>query len=634
MRVRQLGWIATLAALLLSTAAAASGCQLAQLGDLPVDMQGPRPLVWTKINGVKARFMLDSGSYYSIIWRNAATEYQLPVRSIPGQGPHFVRGTGGDESAQLTTVKSFELLGVSVPNIQFLVAGQSIGGNSVGLLGQNVLRISDVEYDLANGILRFFKPINCGRQPLAYWATSTPYSSVELDTMDAMEPHLRTTAMVNGHRISVVFDTGAPRSYLSLDAAARAGISPNSPGVTFLGLGGGIGPTSEKLWSAPVDTFQIGGEKVQHAHLLIADLDPAHRVGEVGAELPDMLLGEDFFLSHRIYVAYSQRKLYFTYNGGPLFNLNLPQVLSGAAKPPATQGAAPLASATTAAQQGSDAPTDADGYRRRGMAFASMREFDRALADLTRACDLAPRDMQNHYQRAVIYLQDRQFKSALQDFNTALTLQPDDIEAHMARAELLQSHPDADRTEAETEVKSDLDAVSRLATPDASERLTVGVLYGRLGDYPQAIDQIDQWLSHHPLKDDQATGLNSLCWLRATGNRDLHEALDDCNRALALRPHAADAELGTLIGRTIASDDPAVLDSRALVYLRLGRPEDAARDYASALQINPRMPTSLYGRGLAEFRLGEKAQGQDDLTAAQKLDSGIAQYFAKMGLAP
>ena len=34
-----------------------------------------------------------------------------------------------------------------------------------------------------------------------------------------------------------------------------------------------------------------------------------------------MLIGADFFLSHRIYVASSQRKLYFTYNGGPVFNL-------------------------------------------------------------------------------------------------------------------------------------------------------------------------------------------------------------------------------------------------------------------------------------------------------------------------
>ena len=32
-----------------------------------------------------------------------------------------------------------------------------------------------------------------------------------------------------------------------------------------------------------------------------------------------MLLGADFLRSHRVLVANSQRKLYFTYSGGPVF---------------------------------------------------------------------------------------------------------------------------------------------------------------------------------------------------------------------------------------------------------------------------------------------------------------------------
>jgi hypothetical protein len=33
-----------------------------------------------------------------------------------------------------------------------------------------------------------------------------------------------------------------------------------------------------------------------------------------------MLLGADFFVSHRIYVSNAQHKMYFTYNGGPVFS--------------------------------------------------------------------------------------------------------------------------------------------------------------------------------------------------------------------------------------------------------------------------------------------------------------------------
>lgn len=81
-------------------------------------------------------------------------------------------------------------------------------------------------------------------------------------------------------------------------------------------------------------------------------------------------------------------------------------------------------------------------------------------------------------------------------------------------------------------------------------------------------------------------------------------------------------------------DNPGVLDSRGLVYLRLGNFEAAIHDYDDALHADPSMPTSLYGRGLAKLRSGETAQGQADLAAAKKLDSGIAKLFADMGLAP
>ncbi len=49
-----------------------------------------------------------------------------------------------------------------------------------------------------------------------------------------------------------------------------------------------------------------------------------------------MILGADFFLSHHILVASSQRKLYFTYNGGPVFDLR-PQAVAAptnSAQPP------------------------------------------------------------------------------------------------------------------------------------------------------------------------------------------------------------------------------------------------------------------------------------------------------------
>jgi len=604
------GWIATLAALPLATAASAPKCQLQQLGVLSVDMQGLRPIVSTKINGVKARLILDSGAFYTVISRGAAEQYRLTVPRHPLS--FVVYGLGGAERAQVATAASFDFLDVPLPNVRFGVVEQD-WGDIGGILGQNLLRISDVEFDLANGIARFIRPVGCAGQPLAYWAVTTPYSSVDLKYMDVLQSHLLSTAMVDGRRITVMFDTGASRSLLSLEAAQRLGITPDSTGVTFLGNVSGIGPAITRTWIAPVDTFQIGGEKVGHTHLPIGTL------GNAGV---DMILGDDFFLSHRIYVAYSQKKLYFTYNGGPLFNLDVPQAAPGTATPPAATE-----------QAASDAPVDADGFRRRGMARAAEREFDQALADLTHACELAPRDADSHYDRAMVYVEDGQFKPALEDFDTAITLQSDDIDAHLARAELLQSHPEVDSAEGAAEAKSDLDAIGRLLPPSAGLRRTLSTLYSGLGDYAPAIDQITRWLSQHPLNGDQFVGLRQRCGLRAMANQNLDEALDDCNRALGMRVWVPQRD-GNPLNQPLAPDDPVALGSRGLVYLRLGKLEEAVRDDDAALKANPKMPDSLYGRGLAELRLGEKAQGEADLAAAEKLDGGITRLFAKMGLAP
>jgi tetratricopeptide (TPR) repeat protein/predicted aspartyl protease len=622
--------MAALAAIAMSSGIAAARCQLQQIAVLPVEMHGLRPLVSTKINGVEARFVLDTGAFYSTLSRDAAAQYQLRVTPAPGNAL-TIAGIGGEERAQIATVDSFDYLGTPLSKVGFFVIDQNGWDGTVGLLGQNLLRISDVEYDLADGLVRFIKPVDCGDQPLAYWAVSTPYSFVKLKYMGVVRSHMLATALIDGHRITVAFDTGASRSYLSLRTAERLGITPGSPGVKLLGAAGGIGPETVKMWSAQVATFQIGGEKVAHANLLIGQMAGKQPIGVVSSESIDMLLGDDFFLSHRIYVAYSQKRLYFTYNGGPLFNLNLPQVISGKAKPPASAGAAPQAAAAAGKGSISNTPTDADGFRRQGMAYASMQEFDRALADLTHACELAPGDAEDRYDRGVVYAQDGQYAAALKDFDSAITLRPDDIDAHLARAQLLQSQPATDPADGAATIRSDLDAVSRLAAPAAAVRLTLSELYEKLGNYSAAVGQIDQWLDTHRLPNDQATGLNDRCWLRATANRDLRAALDDCNHALYLSPHSPE-RVGTYITKSL--EQPDTLDSRGLVYLRLGEAKDAIRDYDTALDVNPKMPTALYGRGLAELRLGRKARGEKDLASAEKIDGGIAKLFAGMGLTP
>ena len=54
--------------------------------------------------------------------------------------------------------------------------------------------------------------------------------------------------------------------------------------------------------------------------------------------LPEMLIGADFVRSHRIYVALGQRKVYFSYLGGPVFHQGTPEA-EAERMPKSAQGA-------------------------------------------------------------------------------------------------------------------------------------------------------------------------------------------------------------------------------------------------------------------------------------------------------
>src|SRR2546430_10010546 len=70
----------------------------------------------------------------------------------------------------LTEVKTFTIFGLPVPHVQFLVLPNDLGNGEAGILGQNVFRISDVEYDLANGVIRDRKStrLNSSHSPNSY----------------------------------------------------------------------------------------------------------------------------------------------------------------------------------------------------------------------------------------------------------------------------------------------------------------------------------------------------------------------------------------------------------------------------------------------------------------------------------
>jgi predicted aspartyl protease len=249
---------------------AAEGCILGRIAEIPIAMAGTRPVIIAKINNQEARFVLDSGAFYSMISAPTAAEFNLKLRAAP-----FglrLQGIGGSVTAQIATVKEFGIAGALVHNIEFLVGGSEVG--SAGLIGQNFLERWDVEYDFSKGVVRLFKPEGCRKTRLAYWLSpGQTYSEMTIEPVALAGMHTIGEGYVNGQRIRVMFDTGAYTSVLSLRAAARAGITTDSPSVVDAGYSSGIGRCMVKNYLATASSFKIGdGEEIKNARLRIQDL--------------------------------------------------------------------------------------------------------------------------------------------------------------------------------------------------------------------------------------------------------------------------------------------------------------------------------------------------------------------------
>jgi predicted aspartyl protease/tetratricopeptide (TPR) repeat protein len=584
----------------------AANCSLGRLAELPVTMIGTTPTVHAKINGTDALFVADSGAFYNILSPAAAAEFKL--HPAPRTGEFYIEGVGGSARASVVEVDTFTIFDIPVPRVAFIVAGRGLPAGTVGLLGQNIFRMGDVEYDLANGLIRIMRPRDCLGTPLAYWAAAAgkAFSVIDIESSTARKPHTEGIAYVNGQKIRVLFDTGAASSLLTRDGAKRAGITPASPGVMPAGFSYGLGRDQVKTWIAPVASFKIGDEEIHNTRLRFGEQD-------LFADT-DMLIGADFFLSHRIYVASSQKKLYFTYNGGPVFNLTTPptaakETASAAEEVPAAADAAPGAAAADARL---DEPTDAAGFARRAAASAARKDYAKAIADLTRACELAPTDASYLYQRGLAHWFNREPELARTDFDQALKLKPGDAATLVARLRL-----DEGQHRPAEELALERDAADKAMSKDADERWQLGQMYENSEQFPAAVRQYTDWIDSHARESAAMPNyLNSRCWARARWGQELDQALADCNDALKLRPGRA-----------------AYLDSRGLVYLRKGDFKSAIADYDAALRTQ-QIPESLYARGVARLHLGDTVRGQADIAAATALEKDIAARAAKNGVAP
>lgn len=586
--------------------ASAEGCRVAKFGTLPVEVTNGRATTMVKINDHDTRFILDTGSFFDVMSRANADALGLKLQMAP---PGFyMSGIGGDAGTDLATVKDFGILDSTLHNILFVVGGSDMG---MGLLGANLLLLADLDLDLANGKATLLKPnMSCQKVSMAYWAPGGRAEEAKLDAPKyERDRKVRLTVMVNGKPVRAILDTGAPTTLITRKAALRSGIDLSAGAVTALNGLGGFGQKRYSGAVARVALYQVGSESIQNSRMSVIDSDI-----EEGSEPVEMLIGLDFALAHHIFIAHSQRKMYFTYNGGRVSNFDKASELSKASTPPP----APVADLT-----GKTEPDTAAGYALRAQARLSRGEHAEALADFDKAVAMAPDKPDSaeiYFARARARLiPDRPgaripaitYEAALADVDKSLALAPDRVEPLLMRARLRLQHR-------ETQGALEDIATLRHVVPAGSEqaRAVIGLLIQT--DQPrEALPLLDDWLHLHPEDSDSGSVYNSRCWARALANTDLEEAAQDCRKAIK--------RLGP---------EPGVLDSQALVELRMGHWQAAYDGYVQVLAKAPNMAWSRYGQALAMLHLGKVEEGKAQLAAVTASNPNIVAQAKRLGLTP
>ena len=343
--------------------AAQAECKFQKIAEVPVTMDGMRPTITAQINGQDAHLTVSTGSFFSGVNPEAAAKYGMKRAAAP-VGME-VRGIGGaTRSIQAVSAESFSFAGMGFHHTEFLLADRLGGGPIAGDVGENLMGPFDVEYDFAHGVMRYFKPEGCGYDTnLAYWSQGLAVSRLSLIEPTTILTKVIANAKVDGHTIRVSFSSGGGLSILSRAAAGRAGIKINDADVTRAGVTYGMYGKGLEAFLAPFASFAIGEEEIKNTRLRVADLDLPNA---------DMVLAADFFLSHRILISNSQKRVYFTYNGGPVFRLDQ-------APTPATTAVAAAASEAPGGSPGvgarppRPAPSSPGAGRRRRRGASSSR---------------------------------------------------------------------------------------------------------------------------------------------------------------------------------------------------------------------------------------------------------------------
>lgn len=253
-----------------------------------------------------------------------------------------------------------------------------------------------------------------------------------------------------------------------------------------------------------------------------------------------------------------------------------------------------------------DDPENANAYIDRARFRAGTNDREGAIADFSKAIAIDPATDTLIGRADAAAMTDTEL--AIADLKTVLERKPGSADAVARLTEIYQKNGQYDDALMLIEQVTPLQSDRTALVPIQAELLAVA------GRGEEALRTIDAANAEKP---GTPSLLNSACWVRAILSTQLDSALKSCTKAIELTDSGA-----------------SILDSRGVVYFRMGRFDEAISDFDAALRIAPGLASSIYMRGLTKLVLDQREAGLRDLTDAKTIEPEIAKKYAAFGLKP
>lgn len=303
MRVITLVFLSALAGLSAIRAEAAD-CNLKLVNTVPIKMayEGQRVLVSVTINGTPKQFLLDTGGATTQISAEAADELKLPITDSNVK----MLDLYGNASTRAVKVDSFILGRLRDKNTTLPIMTFRDNELFSGIFAADYMGKYDIELDFAGGKMNYFSPDHCPGK-VVYWPTA---AVAVVPILFGDMQHLVLDVSLDGHHLRAIIDTGAPSTTLYKAEAKRVfGLTDDSERFEHI---------FQKL---SFEGLEVGNPHIQIIPDKTGSKDPnnsfvtgsrLHRIDDGDPTDPVMLIGMNILTKLRLYIAFSERKIYIT----------------------------------------------------------------------------------------------------------------------------------------------------------------------------------------------------------------------------------------------------------------------------------------------------------------------------------